>query len=317
MSSILTNASAMTALQTLAATNKNLATTQIRISTGLRVSEAADNAAYWSIATTMRSDNNALSAVKDALGLGASKIDTAYTGLNVAQIVVDKIKKLLVSAREPGVDRAKVQEEITTLQAQLKNTANSASTTGQNWLSVKSDEAGYNAVKQIVGSFSRDAAGSVSVGTVSVDTAKFKLFDASIGTDIASKGILDGARNAAGAKDAAGTFAVATLDISNLSNSDADLAILDSYIKGVDAAVQEMISGQANLGASKSRVDLQKDFVSKLMDAIDRGIGTLVDADMNAESARLSALQVQQQLGVQSLSIANASAQSILTLFRI
>ncbi|NMG42063.1 flagellin, partial [Chelativorans sp. ZYF759] len=71
MASINTNASAMTALQTLTATNKNLATTQGRISTGLRVGEAADNAAYWSIATTMRSDNKALSSVQDSLGLGA------------------------------------------------------------------------------------------------------------------------------------------------------------------------------------------------------------------------------------------------------
>ncbi len=59
--------------------NKNLEMTQGRISTGFRVSEASDNAAYWSIATTMRSDNKALSTVQDALGLGASKLDTAYT----------------------------------------------------------------------------------------------------------------------------------------------------------------------------------------------------------------------------------------------
>jgi len=66
----------------------------------------------------------------------------------------------------------------------------------------------------------------------------------------------------------------------------------------------------------KSRIDLQKDFVKALMDAIDRGIGQLVDADMNAESTRLQALQVQQQLGIQALSIANANSQNILALFR-
>ena len=82
MTSILTNASAMTALQTLNTTNKNLATTQDRIATGQRVSTASDNAAYWSIATGMRTQNSALSAVKDGLGLGASIVDTAYTALN-------------------------------------------------------------------------------------------------------------------------------------------------------------------------------------------------------------------------------------------
>lgn len=84
MASILTNGSAMTALQTLTATIRKLDETQTRISTGLRVGKAEDNAAYWSIATTMRSDNGALSTVKDALGLGSATIDVAYTGMNSA-----------------------------------------------------------------------------------------------------------------------------------------------------------------------------------------------------------------------------------------
>jgi flagellin len=93
MSSILTNASAMTALQTLTLTNKKLATTQNRISTGLRCSEASDNAAYWSISTSMQSDNKALSAVTHALGLGAGKVDTAYTAINVVKDAVDEIEE--------------------------------------------------------------------------------------------------------------------------------------------------------------------------------------------------------------------------------
>ncbi|HWK32228.1 MAG TPA: flagellin, partial [Hyphomicrobium sp.] len=62
--------------------------------------------------------------------------------------------------------------------------------------------------------------------------------------------------------------------------------------------------------------DLQKDFAKNLMDTLDTGIGQLVDADMNEESTRLQALQVKQQLGIQALSIANASSQSILRLFQ-
>ena len=71
MSSLLTNTAAMTALQTLRNVNSALETTQNRISTGQRVATASDNSAYWSIATTMRSDNAALSAVSDALGFSA------------------------------------------------------------------------------------------------------------------------------------------------------------------------------------------------------------------------------------------------------
>ena len=77
-----------------------------------------------------------------------------------------------------------------------------------------------------------------------------------------------------------------------------------------------MTDAATGLGAAKSRLDLQKDFVSALMDAIDTGIGQLVDADMNEESTRLQALQVRSQLGVQALSIANQSAQQILQLFQ-
>src|ERR1041384_5753547 len=101
MASIMTNASALTALQSLNTTNKSLETTQSRISTGYRVAEASDNAAYWSIATTMRSDNKALSTVQDALGLGSAKLDTAYTATNAAIEVVDEIKAKLIAAREP------------------------------------------------------------------------------------------------------------------------------------------------------------------------------------------------------------------------
>src|SRR5690349_22439775 len=121
----MTNASAMTALQTLSATNKALETTQNRISTGYRVSEAKDNAAYWSIATTMKSDNKALSAVQDALGLGAATVDTAATGLKSAIDVVDEIKSKLVTARGEGVDRGKIQTEIKQLQDQLTGIATS------------------------------------------------------------------------------------------------------------------------------------------------------------------------------------------------
>ena len=120
MSSINTNVAAMTALQSLTATNKALTETQNRISTGFRVADASDNAAYWSIATTMRSDNAALSTVQDALGLGAATVDVAYTGVESAIKVVDQIKSKLVAARQPGVDRGKIQSEITELQAQLQ-----------------------------------------------------------------------------------------------------------------------------------------------------------------------------------------------------
>ena len=79
----------MAALKTLRSINKQLAETQQRLATGYRINKASDNPAYWSIATTMRSDDKALSAVQDALGLGAAKLDTAYAAMDSAISVVD------------------------------------------------------------------------------------------------------------------------------------------------------------------------------------------------------------------------------------
>jgi flagellin len=301
----------MTALQSLTATNKALTDTQNRISTGLRVANASDNAAYWSIATTMRSDTAALSTVQDALGLGAATVDVAYTGVESAIKVVDQIKSKLVAARQPGVDRGKIQSEITELQAQLRGIAESASFSGENWLSVDSGAASYNATKTIVSSFQRTG-GAVDIGTISIDITATELFDADD-----QSGILDtvstttnGAVNysIAGAADA--------LDISALTDSTADLADLEEIIGVVDTAISTMTDAATALGAAKARIGIQQDFVKGLMDAISRGVGQLVDADMNEESTRLQALQVKQQLGVQALSIANSSSQTILSLFR-
>lgn len=307
MASLLTNGSAMTALQNLTATIRRLDETQTRISSGLRVGKAEDNAAYWSIATTMRSDTGALSTVKDALGLGSATIDVAYTGMNSAIEAVKEIKNKLVAARQPGVDRDKIQSEITELQRQLVSVGNTSVFSGENWISVDSSQAGYSDTKTIVASFSRSN-GQIAIGTITVNIEGMKLYDAAD-----QSGILDLTDTTAnGGVD----YSVATLDIASLTNSDDDIEDLEQMIAWVDNAVAKMTDSAASLGAVKQRVTLQQDFVASLMDAITRGIGTLVDADMNEESTKLQALQVQQQLGVQSLSIANQNSQNILALFK-
>lgn len=297
----------MTALQSLNATNKSLDQTQNRISTGLRVATASDNAAYWSIATTMRSDNSALSTVQDALGLGAAQVDVAYTATDKAIKVVDEIKSKLVAARQPGVDRTKVQSEITQLQSQLIGMAAAASFSGENWLSVDSGAASYSTTKTMVASFTRSGA-TVSIGTISINVDSSKLFDADD-----QSGILDTESTTTNGSVA---YSVSTLNISTLTDSTDDLADLEQIIGTVDGALKSMATSASDLGAAKKRIGLQQDFVSNLMDAIDRGVGQLVDADMNEESTRLAALQVQQQLGIQALSIANQNSQNILSLFR-
>jgi flagellin len=328
MSSINTNSSAMIALQSLAATNKALDTTQSRISTGYRVAEASDNAAYWSIATTMRSDNKALSTVQDALGLGASKVDTAYTGMNKAIETVNEIKVKIVSAvGATENDKAKIQTEIGALQSQLQAYSDAASFSGSNYLSVDSTSAtvaGTADDAKVVSAFNRSAAGTASVSTIDIDVDSLKLYEAYATATNVQSGILDGLRlGTSGARDntavAATGGTVAATDgyaVSSLTVVGFNDAQLGQMLTAVEGALAEMTDAATTLGATKSRIDLQKEFTTSLMDSIERGVGQLVDADMTEESSRLSALQTQQQLGIQALSIANSNSQNILSLFR-
>ncbi len=289
VASIMTNASAMVALQSLKATNKAMDTVQGRISTGYRVAEASDNAAYWSIATTMRSDNKALSAVQDSLGLGAGKIDTAYTSMSDIIGRVDEIKSKLVSARGASAEnQTKIQAEISVLQDHIRNAAMGASYAGTNILATDS-----TADVEIVSSYNRASDGTVSVGTITVSIATIKLFDA------------------AGAVAEPMVADIMAIDVNGATD-----AQVDTFLTQLETGMGLMANAAADLGAAKTRLDLQKDFVANLKNSIERGVGALVDADMSEESTKLQALQVQQQLGIQALSIANQNAQSILALFK-
>ncbi|MEY9179287.1 flagellin [Bradyrhizobium sp. USDA 326] len=302
MSSLLTNSTAMTALQTLRSVGSQLSTTQNRISTGQRVATASDNAAYWSIATSMRSDNAALSAVSDSLGLSAATVDTEYTALTTVigdkDSGLTKLQSLLVQAKTAGIDRTKIQADVTQIQQQMKSTANAATFNGINWLSTTTGTTPTSF--SLVSSYSR-VGGTPTIGSITVTTANYTLYSST------QTGILD---------TVSGSASVDTINISALTDSAADQTTLDGYIAQVTTAINSVAASAANLGAVKNRISTNTEFVKSLMDSVDRGVGQLVDADMNAESTRLAALQVQQQLGVQALSIANNSSQSILSLFR-
>ena len=303
MTSILTNNAAMAALQTLRSIGSNLQETQSAVSSGLRISKASDNAAYWSIATSMKSDNSAIGAVSDALGLGAAKVDTASTAVTSAIDIVGQIKDKLATAMEGSVDKGSVQEEIGQLQQQLQSVAQSASFNGENWVM-----AANNGSASVVSSFIRGTNGTVSVSTTSYEfntgATGNVLFGANAsGTINTSAGIL-------GTKGSNG-YSVFSLDISNMTGGQ-----ISSALNLVQTAMNSLTSLGSKLGSISSRIDLQTTFASSLSDSIQSGVGKLVDANMEEESSKLSALQTQQQLAVQSLSIANSSTQQILSLFR-
>lgn len=182
MTSILTNGAAISALQTLRSISSNLETAQRMVSSGLRVDLAADNAAYWSISTTMRSDRMAISAVSDALGLGAAKVDTAYAGMSAVIDVLTEFKAKLVASKEEGVDKAKIQTELEQLKEQVVSVVTSSSFNGQNWLNTDiQDIYDIETNKEaVVSSFSRGSSG-VSVNTMDIHLDKISLFNSTGG----------------------------------------------------------------------------------------------------------------------------------------
>jgi flagellin len=567
MSSILTNIAAMSALQTLRAIGSSMNETQSRVSSGMRIATASDNAAYWSISTTMRSDNKAISAVTDALGLSGAISDTAYAATTSIVDILEGFKSRIVAATEQGVDRTKIQEELRQLNDQAAMAVSSASFNGVNWL--QTSEASHldlvaEVKTNIVSSFIRSNSGTVSVAMTDINlkttsmlntqgggllqkqldgmgliggfrdsginsvahqghqlhaftgpatlsdtdfiefdvvidasahsagdtyaqvridksvissalgttdghissasdyrkvlnlafanssapasanetlfsgslssTSSFELrsletsghagssidvtgvnstlagnfalgleraptsnhdnmypqasfgftkpftvtergkfeFDASVGpsgtqhfvvdhnTVNAALGTTDGTIGSANDLATLLTYVTSGLGLSIVSNGSSltfsadqtiypeagnnaarvfvgnitsdppwtlefDLAEIDvttdeftieEYLDGVEFMLQEAISSASFLGSLQARIDMQASFANTLMDSISSGIGRLIDADMNEESTRLKALQTQQQLAVQSLSIANANAENIITLFR-
>ncbi len=169
----------MTALTTLKSISRRLDIVSNRVSTGQRVSTAADNAAYWSIATTVRTDNASLSAVKDSLGLGSSAVGIAYNGLNSILSDLQNMRAKLQTAMTPGVDRSKVQTEIAAIQSKMKATADSSTSNGQNWLSVDSSSAMYRSKQNIVAGFARSSLDTITFTTIPIDISNIKLYDLS------------------------------------------------------------------------------------------------------------------------------------------
>lgn len=435
MSSILTNNSAMVALQTLKSVNANLAKTQDVISTGKEVATAKDNAAIFAISKVMESDVAGFKAISDSLSLGESTVAVAQNASETISDLLINIKGKIIAAQESNVDRSKIQTDIAALRGQIGSVVGAAQFNGLNLLSNRENVAGSGTV-QVLSSLDRTSDGTVVASNIDVAKQDLGLqqADFTVGTAVAagSGGTISGALDAAAAvaltgaatpptttlvidtavagtgiqiniSGAAGTvgagFNDATRAVSYVArdgDSQADVAngLADAFNSRVAAAIQSgtlastsslnaavtigaggvatitftgetgagnnvslqaiettgvaqgggladladidvttdagaaaalgsienliqtAVDAASNFGSVRGRIETQSDFVSKLTDSLRSGIGSLVDADLEEASARLQALQVQQQLATQSLSIANQAPQSILALFR-
>lgn len=500
MSSIITNTSAMVALQTLRSTNANLAKTQNEISTGKSIATAKDNAAVWAISKVMESDVKGFQEISSSLALGKSTLDVARKATESITDMLQQIKGKIVAAQEENVDRAKIQADIDQMRNQIYSIANAAQFSGLNL--VKGTEQ-----VSVLASMDRDGVGNVTASHIDIDRQNMTVATGTWGTGSSASGTLtsgdaaltntyseltialdDGATagdfstvsgtikvgdrqititagdlaaattqgeaanilaqiaNDAGIEGLVATVAAddlvltatgqmafddvaiehnltglgtgytadttGTLELAQKASEVAfsgvtregdgyrvTLAGLDyQYIAGagetmedvarglkmaidsappagvltrventggawslqieggtnahtlalatssdgeatgglfgldgisvlttdkatnaldnIEGLIKSAIDAAAAFGSAQKRMDIQSNFISDLTDALRTGISSMVDANMEEASARLQALQVQQQLGVQALSIANQSPQTILSLFR-
>ncbi|MBF9195862.1 flagellin [Microvirga terrestris] len=167
MSSINTNLSAITALQSLKATQTAMNKNQNQISTGLRVGEASHNASYWSISTKMKSDNGALGAVKDSLKQSKEMINTFSGAMEKSLGFLNTMKTKLAAGSNPGADLKAIQTELKSSIEGLKSIAASATFNGQNWLKADGETV------KLVTSYDGQAK---ELKFLDIDTSKINLF---------------------------------------------------------------------------------------------------------------------------------------------
>jgi flagellin len=193
VTSIITNIAAQSALQTMRALSAGLDETQNQISSGLRVGAASDNVAYWSISTTMRSDNKAIASAADALAVGEAKSDVAYAGTSAIIDVLSEFKAKLVSAKETSMDASKIQSELSHLNKQAEQIVRSSSFSGVNWLATGAPDHIRDAdvlKDSVVSSFIRNSANEVSINLADIDLRRTTMLNNG-GGGILQKDILD------------------------------------------------------------------------------------------------------------------------------
>jgi flagellin len=332
MSSILTNASALSALQSLTQTQSALKTTESQVSTGLAVATAADNASYWSIAAQLSSDSGIVTASNQALSQSQAVLSTASSAISSVTSTIAQIESALTQATNPGADLTAIETTLTQLGSQLASTVNGASFNGLNILNDSTLPTASQGASTATGTlafvsgFNATATGG-QINTISLTTQAL-INGGTVGTvgtaGTSGYGILDGGTSYTPVVN--GTAGTSTpIDLLTLGNQIATAntsggttgaaAAASSALQGVAAVLNTLTSYAAQIGTTQNAMTAASNFNSALTTNYSTGVSALVDADMNTASTRLQALQTQEQLGIQSLSIANQNSQLILKLF--
>lgn len=274
MSSIITNTSAMNALTTLRSVNNGLAQTQERISTGLKVNSAKDNAAYFSISETMKGDSGMYASIDEGLTLTKNSLTVARKGAEEFVKLANTFVQKVAFGQSDSMDHASIQAELTELAKQMTTVIEQSTFNGESW--VNSDD-----TVDVVTGVSRDG-GAFDVTTHALNKVDFTAIQT----------------------------VLAGIDLTDTTTT------RSAKLVAVEAQLKLATEGATTLGLNEKTIETQQEFLKSVVGSLDTGVGAMIDADMEEEAARLQALQVQQQLATQALSIANQGPQNLLSLFR-
>ncbi|PSK80403.1 flagellin [Limimaricola soesokkakensis] len=317
MSSILTNNSATSALSTLRNINSNLNNTQDRISSGLKVSSGKDNAAYFAISETMKGDSGMTKAVNESLTLTKNSVATARLGAEQFADLATEFRDKVAFAQENKGGLDEIESDLKRLVADMTAIMSQSTFNGDDIVNAGGKRADGTAA----------AAATISATTGVIAPAAGVTGSAAAAPREVITGV---SRDSAGALQTT-KITVSPVDLNaqrekfaliasafsaNAGNATTGEAFLSGVLNEADAATKATVDAATSLGQSEKSIERQQEFLTKLSDNLDSGVGAMVDANMEEEAARLQALQVQQQLASQSLSIANQAPQNILSLFR-
>ena len=288
--SLNTNMNSSTALQLLNETGRSLSTNQRRISSGLSVSSTIDDSATFTIAQNLRSDVTGLKAVTSSLNRAKAVTDVAISGVEQISDVLTEMRAKATQASDDGVDsasRAAINKDFVNLRDQITSIVRSSVFSGTNILKTNTGLDGKVTALSSLVNINATPATAYTPDTLTVNN-----LDLDLGSST-------------------GVFASITAT-SDITTS----ALAQAMVRTIETAQTALGAKLGDLGAASRQIERQSITSSKLSDVIEGGIGKLVDADLAKESARLQALQVKQQLGIQALSIANQAPQAITGLFR-
>jgi flagellin len=278
--SINTNVAAQLAVEVLDSVNSSLQATEKQISTGYRVSDATDDGAAYAVAQRVRSDIGALTTANQQLGNTTGLLQTTLAGLNNVSNALNSARGVLVDLTNIGVqgaERTQYEQQYNSLVASVKAYFQDASYNGA------------TLVGDLTGSSGTFGSLSVVRNEVGNTYTVASFSGSAVYTSVAFTSTqLTSSTTVAGLITATGTFLNQINDLGTALNT---------------------------YGSASNYLSSQISYNSDKIDSLNTGLGALVDADLTKESAMLQALQTQQQLATQSLTIANQSPQAILKLF--